>query len=68
MAGFSGAYFKAKSRVVIASCKKKCMYNVKKILEIQLYANNILLQIPSVLDFEKSLLLICKDNGYIINR
>ena len=44
------------------------MYNVKKILEIQLYANNILLQIPSVLDFEKSLLLICKDNGYIINR
>ena len=32
-----------------------------------LYANNILLQIPSVLDFEKLLLLICKHNGYIIN-
>ena len=32
-----------------------------------LYANDILMQIPSVLDFEKLLLLIWKYNGYIIN-
>ena len=32
-----------------------------------LYANDILFANPSVLDFEKLLLLICKHNGYIIN-